>query len=174
MTAFRRGRRAPFVQARRRETTWLDVPIVESTLAAGTAALLLTLTTAEKARRPFTVVRTRIVAQIISDQVAASERPAAALGACVVSDQAVSIGVTAVPTPVSDATSELWFLHQVLLGAMSLATAVGFGYNSDHYMIDSKAMRKVQEGEDLIFTLETDGAVGAIVNFGGRLLIKEH
>ena len=50
------------------------------------------------ALRPFTLIRVRGIFTIASDQSAATETQVGALGVAVVSEQAASIGVTAVPT----------------------------------------------------------------------------
>jgi hypothetical protein len=49
---------------------------------------------------------------ISSDQFAQSESQIGAIGLAVVTDQAVGIGVTAVPTPITDLSSDSWFLHR--------------------------------------------------------------
>ena len=159
----------------RRETQWLSIPPVRTALgAAGTSILALSLTTAEKALRPFTIVRTRMLFHILSDQSAANEDYSCALGAAVVSDQAVAIGVTAVPTPDTDRNSDLWFLFEDLNGDVFSGSAGGEERGIRKY-VDSRAMRKVEEGNDVIFVLEAT-AVSAGLNFfiAGRLLIKLH
>ncbi len=46
---------------------------------------------------------------------------------------------------------------------------------SGQFSIDSKAMRKVEVGQDIIVALETASAGGGAISFvGGRILIKTH
>ena len=68
---FRRGAAAIRTS---RLTQWLELQPIVSAVADGASVLMFSLTTAEKALRPFTIVRTRILANIVSDQVAAGER----------------------------------------------------------------------------------------------------
>ncbi len=89
-----------------------------------------------------------------------------------VSDQAVAIGVTAVPTPITDQASDLFYFYAENYGKFG-GTAVE--EQGRQILIDSKAMRKVEDGEDLIITFETPSFVSSAVNrFGGRALIKLH
>jgi len=160
----------------RRETRWLNLDATVLVLIAAGGTILYSLTTEEKALRPFTVIRTRLLVQISSDQLAAGENQIGAIGAAVVSDQAVGAGVTAVPTPINDVESDLWFVHQFLFSAMDLASAIGFDGNVGRvYSIDSKAMRKVEDGQDVVVVAEfsTQGD-GFTLATGGRVLIKLH
>jgi len=161
----------------RRETQWLEMPVVNTTLAAAsTAALVLVLTTAEKAMRPFTIVRTRMFFHVASDQVAADESQSCALGIAVVSDQAVAIGVTAVPTPDTDRGSDLWLVYEEMFSKLVIGgTADSVGLVGMFQKVDSKAMRKVEEGQDVAVVIETTpSSSGVIAAIGGRLLIKLH
>jgi len=160
-----------------RETQWLPIDKTLATVsAAGAAVLLNSLNTAEKALRPFTIVRTRGMFFMRSDQVAAPELYSVAIGGCVVSDQAEAIGVTAIPTPSTDRGSDLWFLYEENMALYELGTFVGFDFDAGvRKEFDSKAMRKVEEGQDVVFVLEaTTGSLGATVQTAGRLLIKLH
>ena len=155
----------------KRKTLWLDFVMGENTVASG-AVLVASLNAAALALRPFTVVRSHVALSIRSDQAAAIEHQNAAFGMAVVSDQSVAIGVTAVPTPVVDSFSSLWMLHTYIIGDESALT--DRTRPATNLMIDSKAMRKVELGQDLIFVLEHVNGVGQgfIMSSGGRILIK--
>ena len=96
----------------------------------------------------------------------------------VVSDQAEAIGVTAVPTPITDMASDLWFVHQLLYNEFTFADATGFeDRGQEQYVIDSKAMRKVEDGEDVVVVGESAsgaGTGGFVMAVGGRVLVKLH
>ena len=159
----------------RRATSWFDLPPSQTSTAGSVGVILLQLTALELAKRPFTIVRTHIAYRIASDQVVASESYGIGIGMCVVSDQATAIGVTAVPTPVTDAQSDFWFLHQFAFGEFLFATAAAFTEDSLTHRIDSKAMRKVSEDEDVLLVIENTGLGGGVtIDIGGRLMIKEH
>ncbi len=160
----------------RRATSWLDLPPVFSGIS-GTGTLLLSLTVPEKAKRPFTIVRTHLRVHIQSDQSLASEIAIAAVGMCVVSDQASAIGITALPTPLTDLASDLWFVHQLIFNNFVFADATGFVESAGEQVeVDSKAMRKVNDDEDVVVVAEIDTALanGASMILAGRVLIKEH
>ena len=176
-----RSRKSGFVTrggVRRRETLWIDDPVVESTLAgAPTATLISSGSAALLALRPFTVVRVRGILHCGSDSVANSERWGVAMGMCVVSDQAVAIGVTAVPTPITDQSSDLWFVYEMLFGRILIGSGAGTGVPTGAGSLfkdyDSKAMRKVEEGQDLITVVE-NSINGVIVVHSARILLKLH
>ena len=159
-----------------RQTFWLGGTFVRSTIAAGNGVVIQTsLNAAALALRPFTIVRTRGLVSVMSDQIAAIEHQEIAFGAIVVSDQSVAIGVTAVPTPLTDSQSD-WHVYQVGMDQFDFITGAGFQSNvGKQYEIDSKAMRKVAEGQDLIQVAETDShSESAIVTSFTRVLIKLH
>jgi len=159
----------------RRETSWFPIDFVFS--GVGVAGVILnSLTTTEKAKRPFTILRTHLEVRMASDQIVASEVQLAGIGLAVVSDQASGIGISAVPTPVTDLGSDLWFVHQVLFGSFLFGDATGFQEPVGTFAsIDSKAMRKVNDAEDVVIVAESSAiGQGLTITSGGRLLIKEH
>jgi len=162
----------------RRATTWFFVTATDTNLATGSTAVLLgSLNAAGLALRPFTVVRTRGAFHVISDQISAGETYGASLGYSVVSDQAQAIGVTAVPTPATDQGSDMFFVYESVLGRFIFITGVGFetAGPSDTRYYDSKAMRKVEVGQDIVITTESEAfGSGAQVKHIARFLVKLH
>ncbi len=174
------ARKSGFVRrhgSMRRESLWLFISPATATLAAGaSAAILNALNAAALALRPFTIVRTRGIWQVTSDQDIATENAIASLAYAVVSDQAVGIGVTAVPTPETDRGSDLFFVYETQMTEFLLKDATGtqnFGVTARY---DSKAMRKVEDGQDIVTVVEntTLVATGSIVINAARMLIKLH
>ncbi len=163
----------------RRETLWFTGVAANTTLAAsGAAAIVTSLNAAALALRPFTIIRTRGRIGITSDQGAATEIQDAAYGLCVVSDEAVAVGVTAVPTPTASSGSDLWFTYMRLMGRLTVDTNVGSDAQglADVQEVDSKAARKVEEGQDVVEVVESDAGIsfGCIVRSFSRMLIKLH
>ena len=175
------GRKSGFIQrsgVARRETVWIGSASFSTLLSApSTAVLQASLNAAALALRPFTVVRTRGFFHLRSDQGAVTEIYEAALGLAVVSDQAVAIGVTAVPTPTTDDDSDLWFVYERGFGELEVNTSVGFsnGPAGGYRSFDSKAMRKVEDGQDVIQVVETSAlSSGARLASHLRMLVKLH
>ena len=157
----------------RRKSTWLFLDGTFNTMIALGGTLVGTLNAAALALRPFTVVRTYLSGLLFSDQAAAIEDQVAGVGVCVVSDQAFAVGVTAVPTPISDIGSDLWFSHKLLWARESSLT--DRTNPSLIWELDSKAMRKVDAGQDLAVVIEMDDiGDGVRLGLGGRFLIKLH
>ncbi len=160
----------------RRETIWIGNIFQQRDLAAGTPVIDASLNAAALLLRPFTVVRARGFVHVASDQVAATEEQMGAYGAAVVSDEAVAVGVTAVPTPVNEAASDLWFMYQPFANQFTFVSSIGFdGTAGQNFDIDSRAMRKVEDGQDIVFVLEASAAGNAArVLTSVRLLAKLH
>ena len=156
----------------RRLSTWLFFGPAATTIATPPGPVLVgTLNAAALALRPFTVVRSHIEIQLESDQAASIERQVLGFGMVVVSDQAVDIGVTAIPTPITDLGSDLWFTHQLMFGDES--DIVDVAHSATRVSIDSKAMRKVEVGQDIAIVLEMSSiGQGGVILSGGRLLVK--
>ena len=160
-----------------RETLWVPIdPLISVLAAANAVGLVYTASAAEDALRPYTIIRTHLYLSIISDQTLAIEDQIMAIGFCVVSDQASAIGVTAVPTPITDLGSDAWYLHQFAQNQFVIGDSTGFQDGGNRVQeVDSKAMRKVEDGFDNIVTIEASGASeGILVSTMGRQLLKLH
>ena len=154
-----------------RETTWFRFASGETTLSA--SAAIFSFNAAALAMRPFTIIRTHFEFAVRSDQAAAIEHQGVGVGLGVVSDQAVAVGVSALPTPITDLASHLWFLHKIIYADESALT--DRTRPQTNVSVDSKAMRKVEVGSDLVVMAELTGfSLGAIVTVGGRILVKNN
>ena len=173
-------RKSGFIQragVMRRETSWSAVTATRTTLVAGTPVLFTGFGADTLAQRPFTIIRVRGYGHIASDQIAASEGYMAHIGLSVVSEQALAIGVTAVPNPVADRGSDLWFVYESFASRILFGDATGFNDGAGVSRTwDSKAMRKVEEGQDVAWVEENEAGTfgGAILTRVGRILIKLH
>ena len=174
------SRKSGFIQRAgrmRRETLWVPISPVTTVLSASQVALVYTASAAEDALRPYTVVRTHLYLAIVTDQLAASENQQMAIGFAIVSDQASGIGVTAVPTPITDLGSDAWYLHQFLTARLVLGDVTGFDHQAvgARINVDSRVMRKVEDGFDNIVTIETTSSSDGLQMFtAGRQLLKLH
>ncbi len=109
-----------------------------------------------------------------TDQLAGPEDAFGAYGFAVVSDQASAIGVTAVPTPITDAGSSLFLSWTSWFAPLEHGTTVGFDARPGFIVeYDSKAMRKVEIGQDFVEVIENANS-GDGANFVAmtRILIK--
>jgi hypothetical protein len=120
-----------------------------------------------------TIIRSLGLFTVQSDQTAGDEEPFGAVGVAIVSDQAVAIGVTAIPTPYTDATSDLWLLHQFWAAPLAQDSAAAFGDISRQYELHSKAMRKLSPDETVVLVVENGSAsAGVLFNLDMRILAK--
>ncbi len=178
MANLRRSRKSGYTLrsgVMRRETSWFGLSAGNTTFTAVGGTILFSLNAAALADRPFTIVRTHIELLIRSDQTANSEDQVGAYGVAVVSDQALAIGVTAVPTPNADVNSDLWFLHQWLMNSIQVSSATSVFQAQNNYTVDSRAMRKVEEGQDVVGVAEFSAqGAGFVLIDAGRMLVKLH
>ncbi len=156
----------------RRATDWFFSleSVGYTTVAANSKVLLaLTLPAAMSLVAPATIVRTRGVISIRSDQSAASEDQVGAFGFGLVNPVAASLGVTGLPGPASEALWDGWFVHQ-WFAATNADQAAPFNMMQ---IIDSKAMRKIDADEAIVVMIENSSAAnGFQVSTSFRMLLK--
>jgi len=136
----RRGRRAPTDWARLSPT-----PVI--VLAAGAKTLVATFTLSNPGIAE-TVRRTLISMAILP--LAAGSR--AAVGLMVATDAAVAVGAAALPSPVVDASDDLWFWWYGHPGQAINVPVV------NALFFESRAMRRVEEGKQIVLMAAGDGA----------------
>ena len=89
-----------------------------------------------------------------------------ALGACVVSDIAFAAGIASLPDPVTEISDDLWNMI-VPFAATSSADP-----NHRAYPFDSRAMRKIEEGQTLAFIIANASASSMTFSLYLRSLAK--
>ncbi len=106
------------------------------------------------------------------------EKPFGAFGIAVVKEAARAVGVSALPLPFTDASDDMWLAHQFLgaTGGLVGGGEGGGGWVDQYIDMDSKAMRKIEDGDAIVMIFENGSiaAVGARVNFNGRFLFLTH
>ncbi len=134
-----------------------------ASLAASTKAVAASFSSTDLSELiPGTIVRTRGVLSIQTDQFVASEQQFGALGCALVNDVAQALGITALPGPFTNQNYD-WFLLQFFVQSNIFGTGVGFIEQgaSRQFEIDSKAMRKLGNGDSLVIMLENASAAHA-------------
>jgi len=163
-----------FTRGPRRAVDWSASSVIAgyTGLAGSTAALSEVFTPIPGGE---TVIRTRGLLSVGSDQVAATEDIVGAFGIAVVTAQAVSVGITAVPHPGTDAAWGGWLYHTFFAAQMRFASAIGLHPDwVTNTVIDSKAMRKVDEDERLVVVIENMATTGLLFFHSERFLSKIH
>ncbi len=158
----------------KRATQWIAASVTNTALAGPSgAAVILVGNAALLALAPFTIVRTRGLINVRSDQSAASETFHVGLAWFVPTVQASAIGVTAVPTPMTDDGSDMFFVYEEVTGRIDFTTGTGYRLMDVSRYYDSKAMRKVNDDQDINVAIETSASSsGATVLHHARFLIK--
>jgi len=145
-----------------------------TTIAAGAKSVLGILTSAALTEiGPGTIVRTRGMLTFRSDQTGASEGYVGAIGCGFVNVVAGTLGITALPGPVTEALWDGWFVHQFFSGAFIFVSGVGFQEPSSQSIeVDSKAMRKFDQDENMVIMVENGGVTGLDIILQLRFLVK--
>ena len=166
--------RARFARPAPKTKLWLGVDTGVVAVVASTDVQTAVLSAGALAFRPFTILRTRIELEWFSDQASVTENAIGAWAMGVVSENASTIGITAVPKPNTDADYN-WVAWQTLFTRFQFLDSTGFSPDAaTRYVVDSKSMRKVGANDDIIFVVENEAAVGAQIFQGGRVLIQLH
>jgi len=165
-----------FTRGPRRATDWSASAELTAyvALAGGASALTQVFTPISGGE---TVIRTRGLLSITTDNDASAEEQLGAYGIAVVSEPAATVGITAIPTPVVDASWGGWLYHSYFASRTALNTAVGFAEAASaviNIVIDSKAMRKVDEDDRLVMVIENASPDGMKFWDMVRILSKVH
>ena len=162
---FTRGGQAP---RRSSSKTWAGFTSGSAwdALASGTATIVGSFV----AGADVTLLRLRGMLSVLSDA-EVEEEVQGALGIAVVSDEAFQSGIGAVPTPMTELSSDLWALWMPFAHARALGTATGQSPAQSNFVIDSKAMRKFNADERLVVVLENEGAFGMRFHVNVRALV---
>ncbi len=170
------GRFPALRQGRRRETVWIGLSPAITSLNSSGVVLIGSLNAAALAIRPFTIVRSRGWLKLISDQTANTENSWCSYGHIVVKETATAVGITAIPTPITEITAEFHVYEQISAGLKVVSAASTFeaGFQKE---FDSKAMRKVDLNDDIAVVIEAPASgisEGMTLTDGGRVLVKLH
>jgi len=125
-----------------------------------------------------TIVRIRgIITVTLSTAAAAQDGFFGAFGFIMVTNEAFAIGITAVPTPLTDEDQEGWMWHQYFDVRTPTGT-ISDGVNAvgavSRFDIDNKAMRKIPVGMTLAGVTEVVESGTAVIEMQGqtRMLVK--
>ena len=151
------------------EKSWSGITTFETTLAANSQVLVANFTPSVG---DDTILRTVGSLYIRSDQLTTSEAQFGALGMAVANEQAVSVGITAVPHPITDIEIDQWFLYVPFCQRFAISgTPADFEPNIyTEYKFDSKAKRVVQNGRQAVVVLQNSSSSGLTFSLVMRVL----
>jgi len=161
--------------ASRRKSTWVG-PADQNyvSVASGGATLMASFDVSQSANSAAigsTVVRSRGQVSIIPQSVTTDLVIAGAFGLGIVSSQALAVGITAVPEPFDEADWDGWFVWRSFTYKLDVVSATGILPFIWDFEVDSKAMRKLGEGDAIIFVAQSQsGAYDIAAPL--RLLLK--
>ena len=165
-----RARRFPAARSsgHKRLNQWVGPPEQGFvSVSSGGSTLVSSLSPAEAT----TLVRVRGAVSIQPGSFAADLNIVGAVGIGVVSAEAFGIGITAIPTPYSDADWPGWLMWRSFALHLDVQSAVGFDLNSAVQLeIDSKAMRRAGSNEVFVFIAESQEGAFDIADCTRQLL----
>ena len=141
---------------------WSGLLIAEQTIAGSTAVLLGTFVLSN-AGIDETFLRSLGTFSLKTDQAAGDEVQLGAIGMIVVSDQAISVGITAVPHPITDIDDDGWFVHMPIAQAFDFGDNTGFAVPA-RYNFDLKAKRVIHDGRSVALVVENAAAAGFVLS----------
>ncbi len=157
-----------------RQMVWLGLNVIQTSVPSGAAVFLATYNAAALALRPFTIVRSRGIVALESDQIVADEEFGAIMSMQIVSEAAATAGVGSVPTPFVETDAD-YFVYEPWFGSYRNAVTEGADAQTQiTFAFDSKAMRKVDIDDNLAFLAEGVGVQGSNITILGRQLVKLH
>ena len=169
------------IQVRRgpkRKTFWLGTSAQSgfTTLAEGFKAIALSFTGAQvSAFALFTVIRQVGTFVIRFDQQVAGENQIGAFGSMVITELARAAGAASIPGPATDSADDMWHMFRWFANRFDFITAAGFDPQGVSMVdFDSKAQRKVEDGQALVTMIENVSATGLQFWIAHRTLIKVH
>ncbi len=170
--------RGRFPARSRRQTDWIGGSSGQAftTLATTDSVIQLsfdTRTAGQRPAAPFTITRCRGSLHVVPGAMSADTTGVGALGACVVSGEAFDAGIASIPTPWTESGDDRWFYHTYwsLAGRFDTAPV----WSVPMIDIDSKAMRKVESGDVIVWVVENFiSGVSLNVFLNQRTLVKVH
>ena len=163
----------------KRATAWVTGPVGLTAGLTGTGSSLFA-NGLQSTLDGNTIVRIRgmVTMQVsVVPNLATPNLFAYAVGMCVVSENAFGVGITAVPTPLTDIAWDGWMFHSMGIGGIVPGAGNPTADEPVAFEVDSKAMRKFKNTDVLIAVLEVSelGTAGTITaEIESRTLIKLH
>ena len=147
------------------------IATVEVAIPANSAVLLGSFAAPDNTVE-LTILRSVGFFSIGSDQSSATETQVGAIGMGIVTDNALAVGITAIPDPVTERDADIWFFYRSFGQRFLFKDATGTQHNDlQTYEFDSKAKRILRDDESIAIVIaNAHGTHGLAVLFGIRIL----
>ena len=146
-----------------------------TTIPAASKVLLATFTL-DNAGIDETILRWVGGVAVASDQTAGSETQNGAVAACIVTETAAGVGISALPDPVTDVADDVWFFYQSFAQQMTFFSAVGVNPNmAMWYPFDQRGKRIMQQGQALVVigaNAHASAGLNVAVNIRGLGMVR--
>ncbi len=170
MPNLRRGRGIVTSRGPRRQTDWAN-SADQSYVVVATNANVIHQSFPILSGEKWTIVRTRGELSVIPTDPSVNVKIVGALGMCIVSDQAFAAGAGSIPGPITNGDWDGWFVWVPFHSNLDITTDIGRVLAQVNVPFDSKAMRKVTDGDTVVVMVESQvGALSIAATF--RMLFK--
>ena len=159
----------------RRATDWLALQTTWSDLGSGTARVEAQFTSAQLSPvLPSTIIRTVGAFGFAADaDFILNQDIRGAIGGMVVTERARAAGINSLPRPVTEIADDSWFWHQSFFGFAEATAAGGDVMSGRMVMFDSRAKRKVETGDGIVFVLENAASQTVQFSLMLRMLVMK-
>ena len=165
-------------RGQRRQAAWADISLFSRLNALGGAASLGSAFTAIGLTERLTIARIRGSVSCHLDVGAALDAYTLGVGVIVVKDEALVAGIGSMPGPLSGLEQSWIWHHMFSLGPAATATTDGAQILLNQTIeLDTKAMRKVQDGDTLAIVWEgvqDNGTPTADALCSARMMVLLH
>jgi len=163
--------RPSFPRRKRANRSWAGVISAASTPVGPNTKVLLATFVLSNPNIDETVLRTVGSISVATDQSAAGEDQIGAFGLILVTDLAVAAGIASIPDPVTNVADDGWFVFVPIVQHFRFVDASGVLIDSMRYDFDSKAKRRVEEGQAVAVVVANGNAShGFNISVAFRLL----
>ena len=171
--AIRRPSRSVVTRAPRRKTVWIGTATASAvTVGAGASVVHSSFVPSALSMLAPTVVRVRGDLLVHPVAFGVDANWSGAYGLCLVSDEALAIGETAIPRAFDDDDWSGWLVHGYFTGHLEFQSSTSELVMPQVQVIDSKSMRKVGVNESLVWMFENNSSVSVRASLQARVLVK--
>ena len=142
-----RRQQRQFNRQSRPNRDWTGIAPAAATIIPASSKVLIATFVLASPGIDETILRTVGQISVAPDQTAAQEFQIGGFGLCIVTDRAVTVGITAIPDPVTEVDDDMWFVYVLFCQEFFPGAGTSTDFNMrTNYAFDSRAKRILTDG----------------------------